>query len=325
LFIMRCVWNVCERRRASRSINSKSASVAMRRLMKDMEELSFQRFCARGTIVKIQKPQGEECQTTFTCAVTPAEGPFAHGTFEFIIQVPRTYPFSPPSVKCLNRVFHPNFDFRSGAVYLPILTDSWRPVLTMNTVIFSLQLLFLEPVSPTSQKDYSDTILNKDAYRLRQQCSEEYEQLVRATMKGGHFFGEQWVKTLRCADEHATGSVRKRTYSSTEPPQKRRRFADNISLSDLRYLSLNDSFGQNVKTTQVVAKSSTDDQNPTRKRSLDNSWNMWSSIKRRKRPSSVLDDHPPCIYLQNPNKFIGCDEECKQGPRIQPVMMDEDP
>merc|ERR1719228_410860 len=84
----------------------------------------------------MQKPQGEECQTTFTCAVTPAEGPFAHGTFEFIIQVPRTYPFSPPSVKCLNKVFHQNFDFRSGAVYLPFLTDSWRPVLTMNTVIF---------------------------------------------------------------------------------------------------------------------------------------------------------------------------------------------
>jgi len=306
-------------------MSSRSASVAMRRLMKDMEELSFQRFCARGTIVKIQKPQGEGCQTTFTCAVTPAEGPFAHGTFEFIIQVPRTYPFSPPSVKCLNRVFHPNFDFRSGAVYLPILTDSWRPVLTMNTVIFSLQLLFLEPVSPTSQKDYSDTILNKDAHRLREQCSQEYEQLVHATMKGGHFFGEQWVKTLRNGDGSATRSVRKRTYSSTEPPQKRRRFADNISLSDLRYLSLNDSFGQNIKTKQIVLKSSVDDQNLNRKRSLDNSSNMSSSIKRRKRPSSVLEDHPPCISQPNPDKFLSCDEESEQTTPIQPVMMDEDP
>lgn len=288
-----------------------------------MEELSFQRFSARGTIVRIQKPQGENSQTTFTCAVTPAEGPFADGTFDFMIHVPSTYPFSPPDVKCLNRVFHPNFDFRSGAVYLPILTDSWRPVLTMNTVIFSLQLLFIEPISPASQKDYRDTILNQDAHRLREQCAEEYQQLVRATMKGGHFFGEQWVTTLN--DGNDPSNVRKRTYSSNEPPYKRRRFADNISLSDLRYLSLNDSSGQNIKTTQIGSKLWTDDENLTRKRSLDNSWNRRSSLKRRKRPSSVLDDHPPFIYLPNPDKFLSTDEDVKNTEPRNPVMMDEDP
>jgi len=290
-----------------------------------MEELSFQRFCARGTIVKIQKPQGEESEITFTCTVTPAEGPFANGTFGFVLQVPSTYPFSPPNVKCLNRVFHPNFDFRSGAVYLPILTDSWRPVLTMNTVIFSLQLLFLEPVSPTSQKDYRDTILNQDAQRLREQSQEEYEQLVRATMKGGHFFGEQWVTTLRNGNDPQARSVRKRTYPYTERPQKKRRFADNISLSDLRYLSLNDSTSQNISPTRVGTTILSDDQTLTRKRSLDNSWNMWSSLKRRKRPSSVLDDHPPNIFLPNPDIFLSSDEAVKESTPRQPMMMDEDP
>merc|ERR1719233_537214 len=212
-------------KKSERSISSKSATVALLRLRKDMEELSFQSFSARGTVVKILKPHGESDQTTFTCTITPAEGPFAHGTFVFMMQVPRTYPFSPPAVKCLNRVFHPNFDFRTGSVYLPLLTDSWRPVLTMNTVIFSLQLLFLEPIYP--KKDCRATILNSYAYRVRSESPEKYVQLVRATMEGGHFFGEHWATTLRNGPngtDPPVRSVRKRTYSSIERPQKRRRF-----------------------------------------------------------------------------------------------------
>jgi len=306
-----------------RLISSKSSSVALLRLQKDLEELSFQSFCARGTTVKIQNPYVDGIETSFTCTITPAEESFAHGTFVFMIQVPRTYPFSPPSVKCLNRVFHPNFDFRTGAVYLPILSDGWRPVLTMNTVIFSLQLLFLEPISPATKKDSSGIILNQDAHRLRHRNPERFEQLVRETMRGGYFFGKHWATTLRNGPDGTDPpirSIRKRRYPRTQGSRKRR----HISLSDLQYLSLNDS---ETKVNRKMYNSSTswvNQQNLNRKRSLDVGYSKMSIQKRRKRPSSVLDDESPNIYLPNPDLFLKCEEDVKHTFLRQPVMMDED-
>jgi len=304
-------------KKIGKSLSPKSSPTALLRLRKDLEELSFQSFSAKGTVVKILKLHGEKDLTTFTCTITPSQGPFSHGTFVFMIQVPRTYPFSPPAVKCLNRVFHPNFDFRTGSVYLSILTN-WVPVLTMTTVILALQLLFLE--SPDLRKGTRRSILNHDAYRLIQENSEEYVRLVRATMKGGHFFGEHWASTLRNGPdgtETHIRPVRKRNYSTIDRPQKRRRFGDNISLSDLRFLSLNDE----VKSADSSVAPGLRKENHTRKRSLDLSGDGLSTLKRRKRPSSVLGNDSCKLLLPDPNIFLKRDEECKNILR-QSMMMD---
>jgi len=303
------------------SISPKSSPTAMLRLRKDMEELSSHSFSEKGTIVKILKPHGEKDQTTFICTITPVEGPFAHGTFVFMIQVPHTYPFSPPSVKCLNRVFHPNFDFRTGSVFLPILADNWRPVLTMNNVILAVQRLFLE--TPDRKNDRRGTILNKDAHQLIQENSEEWLRLVRATMNGGHFFGEHWASTLRNGPD-GTGThikpVRKRNYSTIDRPQKRRCFRDNISLSDLRFLSLNDE----AKSADSSVTPVLSEENHTRKRSLDLSGDRRFALKRRKRPSSVLGDDPYKLLLPDPDIFFNGDEERKNTKLSQSMMMVED-
>jgi len=306
------------------SSSSRSSTVALLRLQNDMEELSYKSRRAKGTIVNIQKPHGEGDQIMFCCTVTPVEGPFAHGSFAFILQVPCAYPFSPPTVKCLNPVFHPDFDFRTGAVFLPILThNSWRPVITMNTIIFSLQLLFVEHIYP--KKDRRDTFLNSYAHRLRRESPERFVQLVRATMEGGHFFDEYWETTLKNGSDGSKSPIksgRKRNYTTTERPLKRRRFGENISLSDLRHLSLSDPSSKTSKSTSLSSKLKCEMQTLTRKRSLDVEEDR-SSFKRRKWPSSVQDGSPSS-YLSSPYIFIDSEDEVKQTTVNQPVLMDED-
>ncbi len=47
-------------------------------------------------------------------------------------------------VKCEQKIYHPNIDLE-GNVCLNILREDWKPVLTINSVVYGLQYLFLEP------------------------------------------------------------------------------------------------------------------------------------------------------------------------------------
>lgn len=52
------------------------------------------------------------------------------------------YPHEPPKVKCETPVYHPNIDL-DGNVCLNILREDWKPVLTINSIVYGLQYLFL--------------------------------------------------------------------------------------------------------------------------------------------------------------------------------------
>jgi ubiquitin-protein ligase len=77
--------------------------------------------------------------------IKPQDGFWANGCFEFLFHVPVEYPFAPPSVRCVTPVFHPNIDSNTGDIALALLYHNWKPVLSINTVVFALQLLFVEP------------------------------------------------------------------------------------------------------------------------------------------------------------------------------------
>lgn len=60
----------------------------------------------------------------------------------FSFKVGPNYPHEPPKVKCETQVYHPNIDL-DGNVCLNILREDWKPVLTINSIVYGLQYLFL--------------------------------------------------------------------------------------------------------------------------------------------------------------------------------------
>ena len=99
----------------------------------------------------------------------------------FAFVVPDSYPFHPPRVQCLTKVLHPNIDWRQGTVALRMLTQDWKPIINMNTVIFGLQLLFLE-YDPTY-------VINPNLVG----CTPNFLfAAVRHTFQGGVFLGVTW-------------------------------------------------------------------------------------------------------------------------------------
>ena len=70
------------------------------------------------------------------------KGFYKGGKFLFSFKIGASYPHEPPKVKCETHVYHPNIDL-DGNVCLNILREDWKPVLTVNAIVYGLQYLFL--------------------------------------------------------------------------------------------------------------------------------------------------------------------------------------
>ncbi|KAL5727410.1 E2 ubiquitin-conjugating enzyme [Ranunculus cassubicifolius] len=74
----------------------------------------------------------------------PADSPFAGGVFKVSVHFPPDYPFKPPKVTFLTKVYHPNIN-SNGNICLDILKENWSPALTISKVLLSICSLLTDP------------------------------------------------------------------------------------------------------------------------------------------------------------------------------------
>ncbi|XP_014485113.1 PREDICTED: ubiquitin-conjugating enzyme E2-22 kDa isoform X2 [Dinoponera quadriceps] len=82
----------------------------------------------------------------------PPDTPYEGGNFVLEINVPETYPFNPPKVRFITKIWHPNISSVTGAICLDILKDQWAAAMTLRTVLLSLQAL-LSAAEPDDPQD----------------------------------------------------------------------------------------------------------------------------------------------------------------------------
>jgi ubiquitin-conjugating enzyme (huntingtin interacting protein 2) len=70
----------------------------------------------------------------------PPDSPYADGTFELLFKMPNNYPWSPPSVRFLTKIWHPNVSSAVGTVCLNATEMHWTPSMTLRTTLLSLQV-----------------------------------------------------------------------------------------------------------------------------------------------------------------------------------------
>lgn len=122
--------------------------------------------------------------------------PYENGTFLLEIHVPETYPFNPPKVRFITRIWHPNISSVTGAICLDILKDNWAAAMTLRTVLLSLQALLASP-EPDDPQDAVVATQYKENYEMFSCTAKHW---TNAYAKGPHKFPDFDMKIQRLKD-----------------------------------------------------------------------------------------------------------------------------
>ena len=145
-------------------------SIRDKLLVKEVQEMEC--TLPTGCKVKFDDPNALH---DFCLTITPDEGFWQGGKFKFHIHVGEEYNISPPLVKCLTKLWHPNIN-EEGQVCLSILRQNsidgmgWAPTRRLRDVIWGLNSLFTDLLNfddPLNIEAAEHFQRDKDGFRLK--------------------------------------------------------------------------------------------------------------------------------------------------------------
>ena len=82
-------------------------------------------------------PVGDDIYLWQATIMGPEGSPYEGGVFYLKIDFPKDYPFKPPKMVFLTKIYHCNIN-SAGGICLDILKDQWSPALTVSKLLLSI-------------------------------------------------------------------------------------------------------------------------------------------------------------------------------------------
>ena len=113
--------------------------MSLKRIRKELEEIQTDTpfNCSAG-------PVDDNLYKWEATLIGPEGTPYEGGIFKVSIRFPDEYPFEPPKVKFVTKIYHCNVN-SNGAICLDILKDQWSPALTISKILLSICSLMDDP------------------------------------------------------------------------------------------------------------------------------------------------------------------------------------
>ena len=108
----------------------------------------------------------------------PKNTPYESGTFDFKVNFPSNYPFKPPEIFFLTKIFHMNVNLLRGEVNCCIIRNGWNPGKTVKKILYDL---------------FNNTDYDKQHYR----CSGNDIELLNKCLEDKEFYKKtaiEWTK-----------------------------------------------------------------------------------------------------------------------------------
>lgn len=141
--------------------------MSLKRINKELLELQNDPplNCSAGSI-------GDDLFKWEATIIGPPDSCYEGGVFKLSIEFPENYPFKPPKVAFMTRIYHPNIN-RSGSICLDILNKNWSPALTASKLLLSISSLLTDP-NPDDPLDVRAANQYKDNKELFNKTARAY-------------------------------------------------------------------------------------------------------------------------------------------------------
>lgn len=108
----------------------------------------------------------------------PPNCPYAEGIFSLEIIIPEKYPFNPPGIKFITKIYHPNID-DNGRICLDLIkmppSGNWKPTIGLEGLLIAIRYLlqFPNPDDPL-MADIAEEYKNyKEEFIRKAKCATE--------------------------------------------------------------------------------------------------------------------------------------------------------
>ena len=141
-------------------------------------------------------PEGVEARPLDSCNYHwqasirgPVGSPYEGGVFYLYLKVPMLYPFRPPEVRFLTKIFHPNVNRHGDIGIDSIQQGNWVSGLTLTKVLISIQSLLTDP--------YCDACMEPDIGQLYKTDREAFDVIARYQQTRDHYISDHNIPRQR--------------------------------------------------------------------------------------------------------------------------------